>query len=245
MINDLINLGFSHHEAEVYLALIDVGQTGAGEIIKKTGLHRNIVYETLDKLIAKKLVAKIFRKNIAQFQVTSPNHIVEEAKAKLELAESVIPDLVERADIKQEIVIWDGLEGFRKFMVKYMEEIEDGGVYYVLGSVGDRWWELMGDAAAKSYMRIKTKKHLSWKLVAFSDSALDRKSMDLSKNDLDEMRLLLQPSIPVANMTIWNDKIALVTFAPPYSVIEIRNKVLVDGYLTYFNTMWKQAKPIS
>lgn len=243
MINDLISLGFSHHEAEVYLALIDIGQTGAGEIIKKTGLHRNIVYETLDKLITKKLVVKIFRKNVAQFQLTSPNHIIENAKAKLELAESLIPELVDRADVKQEIIIWDGLEGFRKFMLKYMDEIEDGGIYYVLGSIGDRWWELMGEAA-KSYQRIKTKKHLSWKMVAFSESVLDRRSMDANSSDLDEIRLLLQSSIPPANMTIWNDSIALVTVIPPYSVIEIKNKALSEGYLTYFNAMWDQAKPL-
>lgn len=47
----LQKLGFSDNEAKVYLALLEIGFTTTGAVIKKTGLHRNIVYETLDKLV--------------------------------------------------------------------------------------------------------------------------------------------------------------------------------------------------
>lgn len=188
-------------------------------------------------------MTKISRKNIAQYQVTNPNRIIDNEKARLELAESIIPELVNRADVKQDIVIWDGIEGFRKFSIKSLEQIKDGGVLYGLGSVGDLWWEQMGDAV-KTYIRIKTKKRISWKLVAFVEAEKDKLGVNLSKNDFDEIRLIPQKSTPPANMVIWEDSIALQTFTPPYSVIEIKNKALAEAYLNYFNAMWDQGKKI-
>ena len=71
MISELTKLGLTLNEAKVYFALLELGSTNAGEIIKKTKLHRNIVYDKLDKLIEKGLVSFVTIKNIKQFEVTS------------------------------------------------------------------------------------------------------------------------------------------------------------------------------
>lgn len=54
IINKLKEANFSNNEAEIYTALVGLGQTSAGNIIKQTNLHRSVVYETLEKLINKK-----------------------------------------------------------------------------------------------------------------------------------------------------------------------------------------------
>ena len=59
---ELQNLGFYKNEAKVYLALLELGFTSTGPLIKKTNLHRNIVYESLDKLITHGLVASTMQK---------------------------------------------------------------------------------------------------------------------------------------------------------------------------------------
>ena len=59
MLNKLIKIGFSENEALIYKILIDSGQSKASLIIKKTGLHRNVVYTTLDKFIFRKYVIKV------------------------------------------------------------------------------------------------------------------------------------------------------------------------------------------
>ena len=47
----LEKLGLNRNEAEVYVDLLKLGQTSAGELIRRTGFHRNIVYDNLEKLI--------------------------------------------------------------------------------------------------------------------------------------------------------------------------------------------------
>lgn len=242
MKDELIQLGFTQHEADIYLALIDIGQTGAGEIIKRTGLHRNIVYDTLDKLIAKKLAFKVFGKNIARFQASDPERLINEQETRLDIAHEIVPKLAEKTKNTNEIVVYDGIQGFRNFSLGYIERMKVGEVFYVLGAIGDRWYELMGDSI-KKYTKLKNKKKIHWKMVVFDDvSTIDKKNV--KDNPLDEVRAVSQNFQPMANTCVWEDRIALQTFVEPYSVIEIKNKALADAYLNNFNALWEQGKPL-
>lgn len=64
MIPLLVKLGLTTNEATVYDCLLGLGITTAGKIIKKTHLHRNIVYDNLEKLIKKGLVSFVIIKGI-------------------------------------------------------------------------------------------------------------------------------------------------------------------------------------
>lgn len=241
MRDDLLKLGFSAHEADIYLSLIDIGVTGAGEIIKRTGLHRNIVYDTLDKLIARKLVIKVIRKNIALFQVADPERIVQEEKSRLSIAESLVPGLSQRAEVKQDIVIYDGLEGYRTFSMKTLDEIQKGGTTYVIGSVGHLWYEVMGDKYPQ-YERKRLKNKIWWKMVAYAEASKDLELIQAGK--LVDVRVVPQPFNPKANTLIFNDKVCLQNFVEPYGVIEIKNKTLAETYMNYFHTLWEMGKKI-
>ena len=243
MNDDLVKLGFSDHEATIYLALLDTGQTGAGRLIKRTGLHRNIIYETLDKLIAKKLVMKVMRKHVAQFRITNPERIIVEQRTNLSLAENIIPKLVERSKNLNDIIIWDGIEGFRNFSIAMLEKMEKGSILYVLGAIGNRWYNIMGEKSYRAYAKLTKEKSIHWKMVTFEKNVdLDIKAM--KETGMVEARALHQTLSAPANMLIWNDRIALQTFTEPYSVIEIQNKALAEGYLNYFNALWEQGENI-
>lgn len=241
MRDDLLQLGFTVHEADVYLSLLEIGQTGAGEIIKRTQLHRNIIYDTLEKLIAKKLVVKVFKKNIALFQITDPKRIVEHEKTRLSVAEDLVPQLLNKAEVKQDIIVYDGLEGFRTFSLNMLDRVEKGGIVYVIGSVGDLWYELMGEKN-KQYDFKRCKRQVWLKMVAYAESEHDRELISTGK--YTEVRIVPQPFNPTANMLIYNDKVCLCTFVEPYGVIEIKNKALAESYLNYFNTLWERGEKV-
>jgi len=241
MKDELVKLGFSGNEADVYLAMIDLGETGAGEIIKRTSLHRNIVYETLDKLVAKKLVTKVVKKKVAQFLLTDPKRILDEQKSKMELAQKLVPSLMAQANVKQEIVIYEGLEGFQNFNLTNIDRMKDGTVLYVLGAVGDKWYELMGEKYHK-YEKTRLKKKVWFKMVEYHKSKIDNEIAKAGKY-YDIRVIPLQLETP-ANVLIWDDYIALQTLVEPYSVIQIKNAALAKAYLNYFNLLWNQGKNI-
>jgi len=239
MNNELEQLGLSNYEATIYLALLDSGTTGAGELIKRTGLHRNVIYESLNKLIAKHLVVQYVKKKVAQYQVTDPEHLMDSLKAKEELAAQIIPELSRRADVQQEIVVYEGLEGFRTFSLEFIAKMNAGDTYYVLGSVGDSWYDLMGDSLRR-FENIRSKKKINVKLVSYQQSAMD---IHQSRQSGKRFEIKIVPhgaNIP-ANTLIWNDTIALQTLVEPYSVVAIRNPLLAQAYLSHFMALWKSA----
>lgn len=241
MLEDLLQLGFLKNEAMVYLALVELGQSPAGEVIKKTSLHRNIVYETLDKLIAKKMVMKIVKRNIAIFAPTDPARILELQKEKLAVAQEVVPKLTSIANVKQEIVVYEGLEGFQNFSLNYVNRMHENSTIYVLGAIGDQWFEFMGNKHHR-FEKIRKQKNILMKMVEYHASKLDKQKTD--NDELYEVRVIPTNLETPANMLIMEDYIAMQIFSEPFSVIEIKNPALAKAYLNYFNLLWEQGKDI-
>lgn len=244
MKEELLQLGFSNHEADVYLALVEIGTTGTGEIIRRTGLHRNIVYETLDKLISRKLVFKIANEKVTQFKLADPERILVEQKTRLEIAERIIPELVNKADVKQEILVYEGAEGFKTSSLDYIERMKPDSVLYVLGASGNLWFNLMGDAH-KKYERTRIKKRIVMKEILYQEIPMERDIELAKKKDaLYDIRILPMSFDTPANTLILEDIVVIQILSEPYSHIWIKNPALAKAYLNYFNAMWQQAKEI-
>lgn len=235
MQNNLIRLGFHPNEAAVYLALVNLGQVGTGEIIKKTSLHRNIVYETLNKLVAKGYAVEFKEKKVSKFRVTDPQKILDGLKSTVSLAEEIIPQLSAKAAVKQDLVTWEGVEGFRNFTFHLLESMDGGDTFYVIGSVGAHWYDLMGDNVTK-YYRIIKKKRIRGKSIIYHEEPSDEDHPNY------ESRVIPYGFEPPADMVIWGDSIALQCLVEPYSVIEIKNTALAKAYLVYFELLWGQTK---
>ncbi|MBI5391010.1 hypothetical protein HZB02_05975 [Candidatus Woesearchaeota archaeon] len=71
----LLKLGLNKNEAKVYLKLLAHGSSTAGNLIKATGFHRNIVYDNLEKLVDKGLVSFILEGKKKVFMSAAPEMI--------------------------------------------------------------------------------------------------------------------------------------------------------------------------
>ena len=86
---DLEKLGLNKNEAKVYLALIYKGQATAQELVKSVGVHRNIVYDNLEKLIDKGLVS-VINDNKKVFIAEKPSAIIEFLESKKSIIDKEI-----------------------------------------------------------------------------------------------------------------------------------------------------------
>src|SRR3989338_10355313 len=104
----LEELGLTHNEARTYTALLEIGETTTGAIVKKTGLHRVLIYDALERLIKKGLASFVIKENRKYFQATDPNRLLDFLKEKEEIAKSLLPELSlkrEQAKTKQQVSI--------------------------------------------------------------------------------------------------------------------------------------------
>lgn len=236
---DLQKFGLGRNEALVYLALFELGDAKAGEIISKTGLHRNIVYMELEKLKDKHLIMRSNTSGVAVFKTLDPSRLLDELRERQTFAKSIIEELrhIQRP-VQQEIIVYEGLKGFRDYNFTTLEKIPEGGALYVMGSIGDKWYELMGEDYFR-YERLRLKKGIIWKMISYSISQKDAAMVKNQK--FCEMKVLPQIYKNPANMNIFENTIALQTFVEPYSVIEIKNSALAEVYKYEFNLLWNQT----
>jgi len=238
MLKDLEQLGLATNDAKVYEALIELGTAGGGEISRKTGFHRNIVYESIDRLLSRRLVTKVYRQKIALFQIADPKKLLYEVKQKEQIAEKLIKEIEQKANVTSTVTVFDGEEGFRTFWRQHIERMQLGDEYFVLGSLGDLWGKLLEPILPWVMKQLK-KKNISGKVVAY---AINNKDNIFLKSGLKyEARLMPRDYQTPANVLIWGDFISLQTGVPPYSVIDIYNPALAKAYKETFNALWESA----
>lgn len=241
--SQLENLSFTPSEAKVYLALTEIGQTSAGEIIKKTRLHRSVVYECLEKLIDRKLVFQLKKKNIAYFQTVDPTRILQEAESKRELAKNLVKRLKEiNAEKLPEITIYEGVEVYKKFWLGTVKNLPAGSTDYVAGSIGARWQELMG-AQTKQFIRVKEQRKIKWKMIVFARDPLE---LELAKKspELNEYRLIDKKFAKEGNFNIFGNQSLILHSGTEPMIIEIKNKTLIRVFQNIFDILWESAEKI-
>src|SRR3989344_2186615 len=69
---ELENIGLTKGEAKVYLALIELGSTTVGPLVKKANVAYSNIYEILNRLVDKGLVSYIVKSKTKYFQAASP-----------------------------------------------------------------------------------------------------------------------------------------------------------------------------
>ncbi|PIR77833.1 MAG: hypothetical protein COU30_00310, partial [Candidatus Magasanikbacteria bacterium CG10_big_fil_rev_8_21_14_0_10_38_6] len=218
LIKDLRQFGFSKNMAAIYLSMFDKAETKAGEIIRSTGLHRNIVYTGLQKLEEKKLITKTNKSGVASYKVLNPERLLGELDNKKKLAEQIIEELKSKQPHHtQEIIVHEGVEEIRKNELQLYTRTKKGDVLRYLG-ISPYWHTVMGTRLRKKAIEIQNKN--GFELRALSGFIDDQESnyVAATKN-LTTFKIIPDITSREVETIIANDRIIIKTFVEPFSVI--------------------------
>ena len=73
----LSNLGMTKNEIEIYLTLLNAGEMSVNEIATRSGLHRQVCYDGLDRLLDKGFVSYVTRRSKKFFKPLYPDKILD------------------------------------------------------------------------------------------------------------------------------------------------------------------------
>ncbi len=110
----LKTLGLNEKEARIYLSLLKLGRDTAYGVALEAGLKRPNTYVVLDDLVRKGFVTKITGYNKLLFAAKSPEEVFADAKERLRLVESKLPELAaiaDKPDKKFKILYYEGFDG--------------------------------------------------------------------------------------------------------------------------------------
>ncbi|MDO8490100.1 MAG: helix-turn-helix domain-containing protein [bacterium] len=116
LIEDLIRLGLSEKEAQIYLSLLERGDAKAAEISRATAMQRPTVYDILSKLQREGFVSSYEKKGVLRYIPAKPDVFLFKIKEKQEIYTKILPDLLSRVPegtSKPGIRFYDGINGVK------------------------------------------------------------------------------------------------------------------------------------
>lgn len=246
-ISKLQSLGFSENDARVYLCLADLKSSTADQIISKTGLHRSIVYTSLDHLLLRKLVEASITGKKKIFTLISPGQLVSEFEEKALIADEVSKLIDSKlASDAQEITIYRGNEEYLQLLVGLIKALPWGATKYVLGTGGKEFMDTTMLPIWGTYHRAAKKHGIAIKMIAYN---LQGDAIDpyVSKEGIYETRYLASDMENPAGIHIYPEanvvlNILYSTASTEVTAIKIRNKSFVQSHLALFKNLWEKAQ---
>jgi len=225
--------GLTKIESKVYLVILDLGPSLAGQISRKSGIHRRTIYDALDRLAEKGLISYIVKNNRRYYEAANPDRLLDLVKEKESEIQSALPNLQEifaKTKIKEETLFYKGKEGLK---TAFEDQISEGKEILVLGASAEASEILQ--FYFRFYNKRRQEKHIKLKLIA------NLSARSKMKAPLSEIRYLSELGPTATN--IYADKVAIILWSKekPLAII-IKNKEIADSYRTFFEHMWKIAK---
>lgn len=242
----LRDIGLSKNELQIYLALLKLGSTTTGAIIKETGIHTSKVYDGLERLASKGLVSHVIIANTKHFKAVNPDRLLdflEDKKKKISNQEAEIKKILPELKLKQQLgvdeteaEIFKGWKGMETVFNEGIKEMGKGDTWYVLGAYAGEDRERTDKFIQKVIMKCEKKK-MKWKVI-YNESARNTFKYE-QESPITENRFLAQET--PATINIYKDVTFIALWIKDPIAFRVRNQKVADSFKNYFKFMWKLA----
>lgn len=239
---ELQHLGLSEKEAKVYLASLELGPETAQNLAKKAAINRPTAYVQIESLKQRGLMSETQKGKKTLYSAESPrqlssllNSLEKELAYKKSEIHKVLPaltQLFESAGERPKVRFYEGEEGIRAVEEDFLR-VKNKKIQGFVNM--DRLRELFPNHSDYSKRRI-AKKIRSQVIYTQKGGALPAMS-DPAK--LREARYITPDKFPIsADITIYDNKVALVPYKVNPIVAIIENNEIADTMRALFFLIW-------
>ena len=236
----LEDLGLTRAEIAVYIALLELGSSGAGAVVQRSGLQNSTTHRALNSLEDKGLISFVMEGRRKVYQATDPDHFYDFMENKRKQFEEVLPELKRmQAASKSEngATVYRGKRGI---IEAYNRLLGCGGKEYLTFGGGKRvtydvmgpdWWTRLHDKRIK--LGIPARQVFDESILEFGRA--------LNRRPLSKVRFLSAAFEQLSETVITGDCVAITIFSDnPYAIL-IRDGDLADSYRKNFELLWKKS----
>ncbi|MCX6767933.1 MAG: hypothetical protein NTY90_04380 [Candidatus Micrarchaeota archaeon] len=238
-VSALEDIGLSAAEARTYLALLELGSTTTGAVIRKSGLYSSVVYHSLQKLVRRGLAAYVSKRGRRFFQAAEPGRLVDYAEEKRRRIEEALPELeAKKAEYVEEMAVYEGLKGFGTVFDGLLAEMKAGEEHLVSGIPSNlpeveaffrRFWK----KRARRGVRVR---------ALFNESARPA-GRSRAKIPLSRVRYMPEGMVTPAAIAVFHDKtVIMATQKRPFKCFVIKSRDVADSFTAQFEYMWGIAR---
>jgi sugar-specific transcriptional regulator TrmB len=246
----LDGIGLTKSEIAVYIALLEIGSSTTGPIIRASGIASGKAYLILDKLMQKGLVTRFRKGSVKQYQAKDPLRLLDYVhQLKSELLEKekrikkIIPQLqasYESKNYETTAELFEGRRAFKTFH-EFMLDVTPAGETICVMSVPAAASELFS-----SYYEDWNKRRVAKKvhLKILYDSGNEEVAKRRSSFPLTEVRVMKNNFQTPAWNDVFLDYVATLNVEDEPHVFLVRNKTSAQSYMIHFNYLWDSAQEI-
>lgn len=234
-------LGLTNNETEVYLTLLQTGSISVNSIAEKSGLHRQAVYDALDRLLEKGFVNFVIKNNKKHFQAIHPEKIEEYLKEKEEKFKSLLPDLIKLTQIPKEdtfVEVFKGKSIVRTVYRDIIKEFQNRQGEVLISGVEEKKFIEEDKIALQQHLKRLQKLKCKERII------LKKGDTQFIEGSQTEYRWIPEESFNSTPIYVYNEKLTIIIWGNPNYAIIIKNKNLADTYRKQFDLLWKISEKI-
>lgn len=246
-VETLTSIGLSKVQATVYLEALAHGMPSVLELSKRTGIHRQQIYEAAEKLVGMGLFDATSKRN-RKYVPARPVKLVEFGKARAErlheatnVVHTLLPQLEKFAQTgKVNKVVTRHYEGLARVKDAYEEELHTSKGLEVLSLAGslEDLYEFFPEHYWDKWNKRFVKQGSASRMLAH-DTEEARKS--LKQDPVYKRKTRFLQDLPLKmNIDVFGTTVLMVS---PYDALAIwiESRAIADSYRALFEALWSNA----
>lgn len=232
----LKELGLADSDIKVYLFLIDNGPSIAGEIAKKTGIHRRNTYDALERLIQKGFISYIKDNNITQFEANNPELILEKLNTRVKEWTETIPKIKEKIkswETKKETLFYRGINGIKNV---FFDQIKENKEILVLATNTDV--NLTLKYFFPKYQLLRKENNIKTRMIFDTNFKKTNDAKKINEIPLSKIKYLSNYNSTKTSTYVYGDNVATIKWTKEPFAILIRDKEIAKSKKEIFELLW-------
>lgn len=239
----LESLGLTLNDSTVYLYLLERGNImGGSKLAIATKLHRQYVYNSLEKLEKLNLIEAIKDGARMKYKALPPVQVTKLARKKLDEAEMIEKELkvISGVGAEQDFEVHMGERQLFDFEERVVTILEPNSEQFIIGGASDHFIKFFGEDY-REFSGIAKEQRLRSKYVGCPE---EKAWLQIAQkeNPYFEYRILDALPKTIVNTVIRFDTVTIYSFAKPPLVYVIKSKIVAENYKKFFDMLWNAAK---
>ncbi len=240
----LEGIGLTKAQIQVYVALLELGQTTTGPLIRKSGLQNSVVYNALNQLLEHGLATFVSKGKRKYFSAADPHTLVQFIDDKKEKIEALLPELlVKQTAVQQpEARVFIGWKGIFAAFSSILEILPKGSDYAAFAAGFE---EQLNEGAKQFFREFQKKRQRMQYKVRLIANEESRKAAEQYGyyNAFGKPEYRFVPGYAPVGIIIFGDYVLHSAFGKEPIAVMIRSKLIAGSIKNAFEGMWEAGKP--
>jgi len=237
----LTDLGLTNNEVEVYLSLLRLGFATVNDIAKKTGLHRQAVYDALERMLDKGFTSFVMKNNVMHFKALAPEKIIDYLDGKKQSVEMILPELISLTKKENEttnVEVFKGKMVVRIFFRENLKEVEKTKSAPLTNGIDDFKFFEKDNISLEKYLAGLRRLNIKEKVLVVEGQKY------LVKGEQTHYKQLAKEYFSSLPISVAGNKVFTLVWGDPDYLITIENPQFAEANRKKFEALWKIAKPV-